>query len=229
MRILSIFATSAAATALASFAAPASAQDVRYLPQGEMEVHFPGPCIVFYSNRGVRTHADPRCSSYQRNAADQRVAQLGYNGGYRPPIGGGYRPPIGGGGKYQISDIRFDRVRFIDGCVVKYNNYGNRIDSSNRCDSGQKRFADNAIRDWRIRQGYGQGNGPGYGPGNGVGPWGMTIIPELAGALKVHFRDGCDVRYNGYGVRYRSDDHCSRDQKMRADDAVRQYRSGGRY
>lgn len=193
--------------AIAIVGAPADAQEIRYLPQGEMEVHFPGPCTVYYTNRGARTHSDSSCSSGQRTVADQLVATRNY--GNHPGYGQGYY-------EYRITDIRADRVRFSDGCKVTYNGYGIRTGSSDPCNKVHRQRADEAMREWRSGHGYGYG---------GSNNWDVPqVIPEYGGVLHVRFRDGCDVRYNSYGVRFSADDKCSRDQRSQADDASKRYR-----
>lgn len=216
--------------------APASdAQSVRRTGGGNLNVEFPGACTVHYDGRGYFRYSDPVCTRQQRYVADQVMRDYvrgnggpGYGGpDYgRPGYGG---PDYGGGfgqGKYRITDMRYDRVRFADDCRVYFDRLGRQTNSKGGCDNGQRNFASREMAKWRRQSGYFPGGG-GYYPGGSFQE--LSITPTYDGGLHVRFRDRCDVYYNRYGNRIKADDKCSRYQKQRADEAARYYGHGIRY
>lgn len=224
MRVPVLISISALAAASA-FAEPAEAQSVRRTGGGNLNVEFPGPCTVHYGGRGYFRYSDPVCTRQQRYVADQVMRDyIRGNGG--PGYGG---PNYGGGfgqGKYQITDMRYDRVRFADDCRVYFDRLGRQTNSRGGCDNGQRNFASREMAKWRRQSGYYPGGG-GYYPGGSFQE--LSITPTYDGGLHVRFRDKCDVYYNRYGYRIKADDKCSRYQKQRADEAARYYGHGVRY
>lgn len=210
-------------TALALLASPVSAQRVERAKDGDLKVKFPGPCTVRYDRNGRLLYPDRSCSRSQRHAADQAIRS--YFSYQRP--GGGFGHGQGQGqGKYRITDIRFDRVRFADDCRVYYDHLGRPIRTKGGCNDSQRRYADQAIANWRRQSGYYPGGG-GWYPG---GQWNdISLLPSYDGGLHVRFRDGCDVYYNRYGYRIKADSKCSRYQRERADAAANYHRPGYRY
>lgn len=213
--------------ATATFAVPASAQTVRRTGGGNLNVEFSGPCTVHYDGYGRYRYADAVCTRQQRYVADQvmrNYVQPGYGGpGYGQP---GYgQPGYGGitGGQYRIIDIRYDRVRFADDCRVYFDRLGRAIRDKGGCNSSQRNYASREINKWRRNNGFYPGGG-GWWPG---GQWNdLSITPTYDGGLHVRFRDRCDIYYNRFGYRIRSEDKCSKYQKARADEAVRYYGHG---
>lgn len=66
-----------------AIAVPASAQDVRRGPNNTLEVHFSGPCTVYYDRYGNRTYDTQPCNRYDRDRADTAVRN--YLRGYGTP------------------------------------------------------------------------------------------------------------------------------------------------
>jgi hypothetical protein len=223
MRVPVLISGLAMAAGAATFAPSAEAQTVRRTGGGNLNVEFPGPCTVHYDGRGYYRYADPVCTRQQRYTADQVMRNY-----LRPGAGSGYPGPNYGygQGKYRITDFRYDRIRFADDCRVYFDRLGRITNDKGGCNSGQRNYASREMTKWRRNNGYYPGGG-GWYPG---GQWqDLAITPTYDGGLHVRFRDKCDVYYNRYGYRIRSDDKCSRYQKARADEAVRYYGHGIRY
>ena len=218
-------------------ASPAAAQQVVRQSNGELNVEFPGPCTVHYNRNLTLESVDRSCTSYQRAQAERAITP--YRGGYPgyPPQPGYpgypgndhtyYDPQYPGANRqYRITNIRYDRVQFADGCRVYYNWMGQHLRSKGGCNIRQRSIADRAMADWRRNSGYYPGGG-GYNPG---GSWNdIMLLPSYDGGLHVRFTNKCDVYYNARGYRIRADNICSRNQVARADQAARYYRPGIRY
>jgi len=214
--ILSGIAIVTASTVIAS---SAEAQSVRRTGGGNLNVEFPGPCTVHYDGYGRYRYADSACNRQQRYVADRVMSD--YLRSTAPGFGGGF-----GSAKYRITDIRYDRVRFADDCRIYFDRLGRQISEKNGCNSQQRSIASREIGRWRQQNGFYPGGGGWYPGGN----WNdLNITPTYDGGLHVRFRDKCDIYYNRYGYRIRSEDKCSRYQKQRADEAVRYYSHGVRY
>lgn len=210
-------------------ASSASAQDVRSGPNGTWEVHFPGPCTVYYDRVGNRTYDTPPCNSSDRRVADAAVrARLG--GGYGYPD---YSPGYPGGGllpgwgstepRVQINSGGWGTVDLRNGCIVTFNRDGTRIHDTGRCNNQMRIYAQRIFRE----RSYGGGNRHGYGNNGYARPdlrvSGNRITVRMTGT-------NCTYIYSTGGNHIQSlGNQCNSRLRDIANQAVRDWRYRGRY
>lgn len=195
---------------LASTIAPA--QSVRTLNNGEMEASFGSGCVVYYDNRGNRTHNRPGCSGDQIRRADNAVARRGdqYYGG-----GGGEGDPQVYPGKNGAAEVAYIGTS----CMVFYGPGGVRQRYLPACSMNQVRRADDAMARYGGRPGYGGDYSGGYAGGP------PEVRVDTNGSGRVVYRsNNCTVYYDTRGRRQRNLKSCSSYQLGNADDAMTRYR-----
>lgn len=209
-------------------ASPASAQDVRSGPNGTWEVHFSGPCTVYYDRSGNRTYDTPPCNSSDRRLADAAVrARLGGYGNpnYSPGYPGGrYRPGWGAAEPLvRINNGGWGTVDLRNGCIVTFNRDGTRIHDTGRCTNEMRVYAQRIFRE-RV---YGGGYRPGYGNSGYARPdlrvFGNRITVRMTGT-------NCTYIYTTGGNHLQSlGSQCNSRLRDIANQAVRNWRRSGRY
>jgi hypothetical protein len=164
----------------------------------------------------------------------------------RPPrrgdsSGGG---SSGGGGAPEVVPRRSGEleVRMPSGCTALYDRDGTLITRDSRCNSNDRRRAEDAVDAYLLRQGRGQGGGRsnedgygrggqdqsgdersgGYGPGRGGPP--PEIMIGRNGEAEAVFRNDCVVYYDRRGRRTDARPNCNDRQLDTADQAIRAYR-----
>ncbi len=218
-----------AGLAAALVAAPASAQDVRSGPNGTWEVHFPGPCTVYYDRTGNRTYDTPPCNSSDRRVADAAVrARLGGgygNQGYPPAYpGGGYRPGYGAAEpRVQINNGGWGIVDLRNGCIVTFNRDGTRIHDTGRCNSQMRAYAQRLFQQ--------RASGGGYRPGYGNNGYARPDLRVSGNRITVRMTGtNCTYIYSTGGNHIQSlGNQCNSRLRDVANQAVRDWRNRGRY
>lgn len=189
------------------------AQDIRTLPQGEMEVSVGGRCIVYYDNKGSRTHSQ-ECRTDQVQRADDAVeSRLRGRDDPAPEIFMGSN----GEGEVTFGDTR---------CVVYYGLGGRRLRNLPACSVRQIRRADDEMARYRREQGLDQPRDredrPAYGRDDDERP------PEVSrlgnGNYVVRMMGDCRVYYSPGGEQTIVTKKCKPWQIRRADRAVDEYR-----
>ena len=218
----------ALAGGIASLATPASAQDVRRSGNGGWEVHFPGPCTVYYDGGGNRSFSTPACNGTQRRIADDAVrSRLGYgygNPGYGLPGYGNNGLGWGGQPSVNINAGGWGTVNLRNGCVVTFDSQGNRINDTRPCNSQMRSYAKQLFLNRLYGGNYNQG-WPGYGNAGYARPdlsvIGDRITVRMTGT-------NCTYIYTTGGNHLQSiGSQCSSRLRDIANDAVRNWR--GRY
>ncbi|MEO8617803.1 MAG: hypothetical protein ABI412_00400 [Sphingomicrobium sp.] len=215
--------------AAALVAAPASAQDVQSGPNGTWEVHFPGPCTVYYDRTGNRTYDTPPCNSSDRRVADAAVrARLGGgygNQGYPPAYpGGGYRPGYGAAEpRVQINNGGWGIVDLRNGCIVTFNRDGTRIHDTGRCNSQMRVYAQRLFQQ--------RASGGGYRPGYGNNGYARPDLRVSGNRITVRMTGtNCTYIYSTGGNHIQSlGNQCNSRLRDVANQAVREWRNRGRY
>ncbi len=228
--IARIVTIGSAGMAAALVASPASAQDVRSGPGGTWEVHFPGPCTVYYDRNGNRTYDTQPCNSSDRRVADAAVRARLSGGGYGNPNyapgypGGGYQPGWGAAEpRVRINNGGWGTVDLRNGCIVTFNRDGNRIHDTGRCTSQMRSYAQRAFRD----HSYGGSNRPGYGNSDYARP----DLRVTGNRISVRMRGtNCTYIYTTGGNHIQSlGNQCNSRLRDIANQAVRDWRSRRRY
>lgn len=218
-----------AGLAAALVAAPASAQDVRSGPNGTWEVHFPGPCTVYYDRTGNRTYDTPPCNSSDRRVADAAVrARLGGgygNQGYPPAYpGGGYGPGYGAAEpRVQINNGGWGIVDLRNGCIVTFNRDGTRIHDTGRCNSQMRAYAQRLFQQ--------RASGGSYRPGYGNNGYARPDLRVSGNRITVRMTGtNCTYIYSTGGNHIQSlGNQCNSRLRDVANQAVRDWRNRGRY
>jgi hypothetical protein len=216
-------------------ATPATAQDVRSGPNGTWEVHFSGPCTVYYDRYGNRTYDTQPCNSSDRRVADAAVrARLGGgygNPGYAPSYpGGGYQPGWGAAEpRVRINNGGWGTVDLRNGCIVTFNRDGTRIHDTGRCNSQMRAYAQRVFRD----QSYGGGRGVGSALRGQLGNQGYARPDLRVYGNRINVRmtgTNCTYIYSTGGNHIQSlGSQCNSRLRDIANDAVRDWRERGRY
>ena len=199
----------AATMCTATLAAPAAAQDLRVLPRGEMEVHFRGPCTVYYDNRGRFTHQDSSCSYSQRRDADQMVSDRRVRGTNRY-WNSRYRDAI-----VIVNPNGIGTVNLRNGCVVSYNRNGARSAASRPCNREMRNEADRLYRERR----YGSS-------GRWEGGYRPPEVVEVGRTLHVRMTGrNCTYTYTRQGNHISTlGNQCNSSLRRQANEAVTRYR-----
>jgi hypothetical protein len=207
-----------------ALAAPAAAQDVRRGPNNTLEVHFPGPCTVYYDRNGNRTYDTPPCGRVDRERADAAVRA--YLGGYgRPDYNPGYNPGYpnsnwGYGGpepRVRINSGGWGTVDLRNGCIVTFNRDGRRIYDTRPCNTAMRSYAQ------RVFEQHSYGGG-GYRPGYGyarpdLSVYGNRITVRMTGT-------NCTYIYTTGGNHLQSiGSQCDSRLRDIANEAVRDWRN----
>lgn len=216
-----------------ALAAPASAQDVRRGPNNTLEVHFPGPCTVYYDRYGNRTYDTQPCNRYDRDRADTAVRNYlrGYgNPGYRPGYGnnnwgyGGQEPRV------RINSGGWGTVDLRNGCIVTFNREGRRMYDTRPCNGAMRSYAERVFNDRlygrggnlrdRINDALGDGRQPGYGYSRpDLSVYGNRITVRMTGT-------NCTYIYSTGGNHLQSiGSQCDSRLRDIANDAVRDWRN----
>jgi len=121
-------------------------------------------------------------------------------------------------------DVRVDsnglpKVKFKNGCVMKYDARGTRVHKANKCTGDQARRADEAVEDYVNRQNSAHGH-----PDRHSGDGAPRIIMGKNNESEVIFRNDCVVYFDADGRRKSMNDKCSKSQAGQADDAMARYR-----
>ena len=222
-----LMASAGAVAIVALVSGPAAAQDVRRSGNG-WEVRYPGPCTVYYGPTGNRTYALPSCTGQQRRAADDAVRGWIANANPGYPINPGYPGyPGGGWGAAEpivnINSGGWGTVNLRNGCVVTFDQQGNRIGDTRPCNSQMRNYARQLFLNGLYGGNYTQG-WPGYGEGYAqadVSVYGNTLTVRMRGT-------NCTYYYTTGGNHYQSvGSQCNSRLRNIANQAVRDWR--GRY
>ena len=184
---------------------------------GEAEVVFGNTCVVYYDRDGGRKNANPKCDRDQRRRADDAMTayrrEQGLDGS-STSHSGGHRdePPRIVAGKSGSAAIIFD-----NGCIVNYDDDGQRKLANSRCDRDQKQQADDAMAAYRREQGLDGGSASHSGRHRDEPP---RIVGGKSGSAAVIFDNGCIINYDENGQRTVVNKNCDRDQRRQADDAI---------
>lgn len=170
----------------------------------------------------------------------RRVVDIQYDERRPPRRGGG----SGGGDAPEVVPRRSGEleVRMPSGCTALYDREGTLITRDSRCNSNDRRRAEDAVDAYLLGQGRGQGGGrgreggydrggrdqygdergSGYGSGRGGPP--PEIMIGRSGEAEAAFRNDCVVYYDRRGRRTDARPNCNDRQLDTADQAMRDYR-----
>jgi hypothetical protein len=221
MNNVKIMVAAGTAAIAGTWAVPSSAQEVRGGPNGTWEVHFPGPCTVYYDRAGNRTFATPACIGDQRRVADAAIrARLG--NGYNQP---GYNYGWGWGSsepQVRINPGGWGTVNLRNGCIVTFNRDGYRMSDTRPCNSQMRAYATQLFRSHM----YGGSGYPGQGyPGYGGG-YGGPRIDLVGNMIRVQMTGtNCTYMYTTGGNHVSTlGNQCNGTLRGIANEAVRDYR-----
>jgi hypothetical protein len=114
-------------------------------------------------------------------------------------------------------DVTFNKngmpqIEFDNGCLMKYDKIGRRTHKGKKCTDSQAHRADRAIEEYqRTHNKHSEHNAP-------------RVVIDKNGQGEVVFKNDCVVHYDSTGRRLRKNDHCSKEQADRADDAMARHR-----
>ena len=187
-----------------------------------------------------KTKIDGRKYPWTCEIQRRRVVEIQYDERRAPRRDGG----SGGGDAPEVVPRRSGEleVRMPSGCTALYDRDGTLITRDSRCNSNDRRRAEDAVDAYLLRQGRGQGGGrgreggydrggrdqygdergSGYGPGRGGPP--PEIMIGRNGEAEAVFRNDCVVYYDRRGRRADARPNCNDRQLDMADQAMRDYR-----